>query len=207
MVVDEEVAQNSLSESPKPAAVQSENLVKMVKREKEEINNSTLSPTNVVPLELSNGVLFSGHGRPQQQVMLPRAVTPWMTQASIIRSDHEKTRPAKTSEKLHTCSYPGCDKVYNKSSHLKAHYRRHTGEKPFTCSWPGCEWCFSRSDELARHHRSHSGVRPYPCTVCDKRFSRSDHLSKHLKVHHKTELVSIRSTKKIPLLDILPFNE
>ncbi|XP_048470527.1 transcription factor Sp2 isoform X1 [Rhincodon typus] len=100
--------------------------------------------------------------------------------------DGEK-RSGELGKKKHVCHIQGCEKVFRKTSLLRAHVRLHTGERPFVCSWVYCGKRFTRSDELQRHSRTHTGDKRFQCGQCHKRFMRSDHLTKHYKTHLNTK--------------------
>ncbi|XP_068961765.1 Krueppel-like factor 5, partial [Petaurus breviceps papuanus] len=69
--------------------------------------------------------------QPSQMSTFPSGLTT-LSQGQLILqaarfSPNPRSNPELEKRRVHRCDYPGCIKVYTKTSHLKAHQRTHTG--------------------------------------------------------------------------------
>ena len=70
----------------------------------------------------------------KNHVITWEAVISYVVNITKLSCDNHYT----SKKKQHVCHYPGCDKVYGKMSHLRAHLRWHRDERPFVCNWLLC---------------------------------------------------------------------
>ena len=112
------------------------------------------------------------------QITLINVTRPEEQEESVILKFEESESWDKT-----VC--PKCGKKYSTVTHMKVHFRSHTGEKPYICPYTGCAKEFTVGYSLRAHIRVHTGDRPYICNECAKKFKTSSDLKKHRRTHTK----------------------
>ncbi|KAI0402664.1 hypothetical protein F4802DRAFT_599788 [Xylaria palmicola] len=88
------------------------------------------------------------------------------------------------------CTFPDCEKTFNRPARLAAHLRSHNNERPFKCLYPGCDKDYIEEKHLKQHIKgSHTAERDHVCTYedCGKQFMTATRLRRHQLVHQGQE--------------------
>ena len=95
------------------------------------------------------------------------------------------------------CTWPDCDKSFNRKRCLVAHLNMHNNVRRFVCQI--CSKKFRNKNHLFNHTNWHNGVRPHQCQMCEKSFLTKGNLTKHLVTHKKKgAVVSSKVKQELP---------
>lgn len=83
------------------------------------------------------------------------------------------------------CTFPNCNKSFNRKGNLKRHKLLHQEIRPFSCR--ECNQSFKLKQHLNRHIKTHSIPRPYKCSFegCAESFKKKSHLQRHESFIHE----------------------